>query len=110
MPTKKLPPQPEELAAMGLEQPPPARKEVVEETPAADPLTPIPARMLQSAVSGDQPSLLGEGGLDAVPPVDRLNQEVDMIIQTLQRAFMGDVTASNHMQRLAANVRKLRGN
>ncbi len=63
---------------------------------------------LQSAATGDQPSLLGEGGMEEKTPIERIREEVDLVVQTLRRAFVTDVGTSAHFDRLAGKLRELR--
>lgn len=67
---------------------------------------PTPTPPLQSQVTGDQPALVGEAGLDAVSPIDQTRMEIDMIVATLRRAFVTDVSVGSHFERLAAQIRK----
>ena len=63
---------------------------------------------LQSAATGDQPSLLGEGGMEEKTPIERIREEVDLVVQTLRRAFVTDVWTSARFDRLAGKLRELR--
>ena len=63
---------------------------------------------LQFQVTGDQPALIGEGGLDVESPMDRTKREIDMIVAALRRAFVADAGVGVHFERLARQISNCR--